>query len=342
MPLDPGYDLKARQPLADTSTLPQDDPLAASHWTKLTPRLIPSLLLHLAVSRGRHPYLPATVGGLVLLAVVLRCGAVVSGDRLVGFGCGLTVAGTYAVVDCFAVTYGPKPFDGVALGFVALTLLAVTEGSAVVGSVAAGLLACGSLWCDERAVLSLLVLGLFVAWHPGLDRRARRRTGAALVAGVVAYVLSRMAVARALGWTAPVTYEIARSVLPFTVPLAGLTIWSALEGGIFPAGVLAWRFFERRAWRDGLTWVGTLVAGTVACLVVLDLSRAGAYLFPLVPTSVAGLVRQGTARPELRAVVLAGAAVSLLAPTFDILAGVAYRWSPPWTTVLLVQFFGTP
>jgi len=84
------YREKARHPLADTARLPLRDPTNFaefgpwSHGAKLTPRIVPSILLAAATRAGLHPYMPATIGGLLLLGSLIVATARVTGDKIVG------------------------------------------------------------------------------------------------------------------------------------------------------------------------------------------------------------------------------------------------------------------
>ena len=81
----PAYELKAREPFADTSRLAiPDNPYERSHGSKLTPRVAGSLLLHLAFRAGVNPYVPATAMGFLFLISGIAAGRQITGDRTVG------------------------------------------------------------------------------------------------------------------------------------------------------------------------------------------------------------------------------------------------------------------
>ncbi len=317
------YREKARDPFADTARLPLRDPTNFaefgpwSHGAKLTPRIVPSILLAAATRAGLHPYMPATIGGLLLLGSLIVATARVTGDKIVGSSVGLAAAGLYASATSFAVPFEPKPFDGVALGAVGLTVLAAARGWPL--AVAATL--CVACFCDERAAVSAIGIACLVAFTdtPLADRR---RCLAALAVGIAAYAVVRAGLGAWLGWSRSDTSLLALGVVRTTLPLAGKAVWVAFEAMVVPIALLAWVLGRRRQWGLLALWSTGIAVSLASCLAVLDTSRAAAFLVFFLPAACAGLTRAGLDPRVVRLTVAASALGCLLLPTLDVIAGV--------------------
>ena len=74
-----------------------------------------------------------------------------------------------------------------------------------------------------------------------------------------------------------------------------------------------------------------------ACLVVLDTSRVAAFAFPVIVIALA-VLENYRSETELRRIFGAAAMVSLLAPNFEVIAGVTVKWLPPLFLILLLVF----
>lgn len=327
--LPPAYALKAERPFADTSTLtvPAHEG-ERSHGAKLTPRLTGSVVLYLSTLLSLHPYMPATVFGIAFLLSGILVGYRVSGDRLVGLFLGLTFAGLYASSACFAINWMPKPFDGIAIGLVGLTMASVKRPWLL------AIMTFLSCWTDERAFISLLFIGLLVfAWPEWSDKEKRSRVVMMAVSALL-YLVNRAILSKVLGWEKPDVGMINLDpLLAFT--FAPLAAWSCFEGGWLAIALAIWILWRKR---DGVTLsllAGSVLAAIGACLVVLDVSRVSAFAFPLIPLSYVLLRESGFSARELRMIAGGGAIISLLAPNFEILQGIAVRWLQPLPPYLL-------
>lgn len=317
------YRAKAKNPWADTARLPLTDPLNFaefgpwSHGAKLTPRIVPAILLAAVERLGWHPYLPATVGGFALLACMIGATARATGDRFVGVCAGCAVAGLYASAACFAIPFQPKPFDGVALGMVGLASLAAVSGppAALAAAIALGCLS------DERAIVSALACGWLAAFTAQSPADLRRRL-AAIMAGALLFGAVRMGLGWACGWSRPDASLLDAGIFQHTIPVAGRAAWTALEAAWAPVGLLAWLAARQGRWRLALAWLITLAVSLASCLIVLDTSRAAAFLVAFVPAAWAGLAASGLEPRVMRPLALAMAVGCLAFPTSDIIAGV--------------------
>lgn len=327
--LPPAYELKAQRPFADTSKLTvPEDPGERSHGAKLTPRLVGSIVLHWAKKFSWHPYLPAMIFGMVFLFSGIRIGYQIAGDRLVGLYLALTYAGLYSAAACFAVNWAPKPFDGIAMGLLGLTMLSIRRPWVMAGL---AFLAC---WTDERCIVSLLLIAFFVYAWPTFSRREALHRCFILAVSIGVYLATRLLLAMALDWGTPDL-----SMIRFSPPLALLVLqlvaWSCFEGGwiaiIMAVVVLAGR-------QDHVSLgllVGAVAVAIGSCLIVLDVSRASGFAFPLIPAAYGLLKRCAVTPRELRIVAGAGAAASLLVPTFEVITGVTVTWLPSYLSILL-------
>jgi hypothetical protein len=327
--LPPAYALKAQDPFSDTATLTiPEHPGERSHGAKLTPRLVGSALLWAATQAGAHPYWPATIAGLVLLLAGAVAGRAATGDPVVGLYTALAFAGLYAASASFALNWEPKPFDGVALGLV---------GVALVGVRWPVLLAPGAfvaLWSDERAVLALGFIAVAVWLWPGLPAPQRRARWVLLGAAVAAYAVSRLIVHLALGWNAPDTSMV--GVKPVeALSFLQLGAWLTLEGGWVVVGAATWLLWRRGARLQAGVLAAAGVAASLATVVVLDTSRAAAFAFPLLVAGLAALRAQGVRPDFVRGLAGAAAAVSLLAPNFEVIIGITVKWLPSHALILL-------
>jgi hypothetical protein len=317
------YRAKAENPFADTALIPLADPTNFaefgpwSHGAKLTPRIVPALLLAGVWRLGWHPYLPATAGGIVLLASVIVATARATGDRFVGASAGCAVAGLYASAACFAIPFQPKPFDGVALGIVGLAMLAAVSGPA------AGLSAAVALGClsDERAAVAAVGCAWLAVFSAPAPETLRSRL-AAIGAGILAFIAVRLGLGMACGWSRPDGSLLDAGILRHTLPAAGLAARVAFEAAGIPILLLAGLVAGRRTWGFLAGWLATIAVLLASCLVVLDTSRAAAFLVTLVPAAWAGLSFCGLQGGAMRSLSLATAVGCMLLPTLDVIAGV--------------------
>jgi hypothetical protein len=327
--LPPAYELKAQQPFADTAPLTvPEHPGERAHGAKLTPRLTGSILLYIADKLGQHPYLPATLFGLLFLLSGILTGERISGDRSVGLFIGLIYAGLYATSACFALNWMPKPFDGIAIGLLGLTVYAATRGPLWLAL--AAFLSC---WTDERALLTLLLVGALIAALPALERQARTRLWLAVGTAILAYFVSRLALALLLDWQQPDVAMVGME-LPLAVLFAPLAAWTSFEGGWVLIAVAAWLLSSGGDSKGLRLLLGATLMAVIACLLVLDISRVSSFVFPVIPLALALLVGRSLPARDLRLLTGSAAVVTLLAPNFEIIAGVTVKWLPPLIPLL--------
>lgn len=143
IPLPRAYEEKSLRPLVpvDTENWTGHEG-EISHGKKINTRLAGSLLLWLGVKAGLTPYAVSSCFGLLFLFCFLRSSFRAVPDRWSAFLFCLMVTGLFASSSAFAVTFMPKPFDGIALGFLGLALLPHL-GLVFLGTFLGG-------WTDER------------------------------------------------------------------------------------------------------------------------------------------------------------------------------------------------
>ncbi len=330
--LPPAYQLKSEDPLADTSTLtiPEHDG-ERSHGAKLTPRLLSSFFLYASIRFTQHPYFPASIGGLVLLLSGLVVGTKLTGSRPTGLATGLLLAGLYASNACFSMNHGPKPFDGIAIGMVALTLLCLERP--FLFAISAYL----SCWTDERAIVSLALIGALVMVRETFDSHARQIRYISIIGAVMIYGLTRLLVSRLRGWTEGDTSMLGDNLFA-SFSYAQMVAWTCFEGGWILIGAAAWFAIKRGQNRDAIVLIAASVIAMGTCLLVLDLSRAAAFTFPVIFIAMAVLHKHGgiARRLTLRTATIA-AAVSLLSSNVEIISSIAYSPLPTTPIVLWLR-----
>jgi hypothetical protein len=272
--------------------------------------------------------MPATLFGLFFLLSGIYIGYHITGERLVGLFLGMTFSGLYASSACFSINWMPKPFDGIVIGLLGLTLMSI-QRQWVLASMS--FLSC---WADERAVLSLILIACFVIAWPALGTRAKFSRCLTIAGSVFVYLITRVLLSYVLRWEGPDMSMIAidaRLALMFS-PLAG---WSCFEGGWITIIFAAWILGTQHDYARLFLLLGSVVLALLCCHLVLDISRVSSFAFPLIPLSYALLKGKDTSPRELRILAGAGAAISLLAPNFEIIAGSAVKWLPPLLPLLL-------
>jgi hypothetical protein len=331
--LPPAYQLKAENPLADTATLtiPEHEG-ERSHGAKLSPRLLSSFFLYLSTQLGQHPYLPSSIGGIALLMSGLIVGTKLTGNRSTGLATGLLLAGLYASNACFSMNHGPKPFDGIAIGVVALTAMLLDRPWLFAIS---AYLAC---WTDERAIVSLALIGALVTVRARFDTHARQTRYIILAGAIMIYGLTRLLASRLLGWSEASTSMLGDN-LSASLSYGQMVAWTCYEGGWIVVGTAALFAFKQGNRRDGVVVIIASLIAMGTCLIVLDLSRAAAFSFPVlfialaVLNQSAGLARNVTARTTFIA-----AAVSLLSSNVEIISSIAYSPLPTTPIVLWLRW----
>jgi hypothetical protein len=305
---------------------------ARSHGAKLTPRIVGAILLYLATKLSLHPYLPATLGGIALLVSAILLGYKISNDRLVGLFLGMTLGGLFASSTCFAVNFRPKPFDGVALGLIGLTMVSYKRPALLF---IFSFLCC---WTDERTLVSLASIALLIFSLSHLSKREKYVRYCVLAAAVLAYVGTRLILAAAMQWKSPDLSFTGIGILKINIPHLPLIAWQCFEGSwgiIFVAG---WVLFAKQNRLHLLLLVLVIGAAITSCLVVLDVSRASCFVFPIIPAALAVLVGKGVTKQHLRALAGTGAITSLIAPNFEMITTFIFKWLPSLPIKYIVSF----
>jgi hypothetical protein len=276
MQLPPAYELKASLPLADTSLLSvPENQGERSHGAKLTPRLVGSFLLYIGSLVGWHPYFAATLGGACVLLSGLIVGYRLTKDRYIALMLSLVLAGSYVSNACFSMNHTPKPFDGIALGLLALAAISIPRPLML--SVCC-FLAC---WTDERAIVTMSLLAVVIWLDPQLESSAKKSRTLRLVVTGIAYVITRVAAAQMLEWNSP-DMSLLGEQLGVSLCYWQVALWSLGDGILLlvVVGTLgAWR--DKHFMHAIVPWLAVAFA-VASSLVVLDLSRATAFAFPLI------------------------------------------------------------
>lgn len=329
--LPPAYALKAKHPFADTSQLTEPAHEGERlHGAKLTPRITGSIFLWLSNREGLHPYLPATLFGFIYLVSGVITAYNITGDRESGCLMGLLFAGLYASSACFSINWMPKPFDGIALGLLGLSAVFRNMSYALLPIC---FLAC---WTDERVIQGVFLLAvLFQAW-PEADRNSRLRPIFVMLTSVLLYVLTRLLLAVVLRWHSP-DGNLMSPTLKLAISFAQLSAWSSFEGGWLLIGIALSVLVRERLYFQLIILLISAVFSITASLIVLDTSRVGAFSFPLILAAVAHLQRAHLDRSQIRLIIGIGAALSLLAPNHEIIAGMAVKWLPPYIVYVLLS-----
>lgn len=240
---------------------------------------------------------------------------------------GLTYAGLYAASTSFAVTWAPKPFDGVVLGFLGLAAASMRRPAWMAGW---AFLAC---WTDERSLVALCFIGLLAFWWPGSHRRERLGRLAMLAGAVLLYAVLRWLAFRALGWQSPDSSWIGAD-WKTAWPFVQLAAWTCFEAGWILIVWAAWRMRQEGAYLDLALGAAAAAMAIASSLWVLDISRGCAFSFPLLLAMLARLKFHSFEGLSLRVVLGWVALATLLAPNFEIIKGSAVRWIPSLFSVL--------
>ena len=173
-----------------------------------------------------------------------------------------------------------KPFDGVAIGLIALTLILVERP---ILFTACAFLAC---FTDERAIMSLGLIGLTIMLRGDMERK-KRLDHCWMIAGQSSPTSLPEAYSRVFAWSSA-DFSMVGDNLLITTTYWHLAGWSCFEG--------AWILILLASWKSQSRVVSVLLLtgalGCVAsCLLVLDISRASCFAFPLIFAALAALHR---------------------------------------------------
>ena len=104
---------------------------------------------------------------------------------------------------------------------------------------------------------------------------------------------------------------------------------------IFIAG---WVLFAKQDRLHLLLFVLATGAVVAFCLIVIDVSRASSFAFPIIPSALAVLVGKGATKQRLRVLAGTSAVTSLIAPNFDTIAGII-KWLPSLPFEYMASFY---
>jgi len=329
--LPPAYALKAERPFADTAKLTIPEHAGErSHGAKLTPRLVGSIFLWIAQKSSCHPYFPATIFGLIYLLSGVLVAYYITGDRIVGLFTGLLFSGLYASSACFSINWMPKPFDGIAIGLLGATLIAIQRLWLL------PFMAFLSCWTDERSIVALCFIMLVILVWPSMAIGAKIQRGVLLAISVIAYGITRMIIANVLGWGSPDTSMIGINLI-LASSFFQLAAWSAFEGGWIILIYTIRMLVERKLYSRLLLTIANIALGLISSLLVLDVSRSTMFMFPLILAFIAILKDNDLKVQVLRGITGTSAAITLLAPNFEIISGIAVKWLPSYLVFLLLN-----
>lgn len=329
--LPPAYELKADQPFADTSQLNEPaHEVERLHGAKLTPRITGSILLWVSNQASFHPYLPASLFGFIFLTSGIVVAYQITGDRVSGCLMGLLFAGLHASSACFSINWMPKPFDGVAIGLLGLSAACRSRPWFLF------LLCFAACWTDERAIQGMLFLAvLFHAW-PNDENVLRYRPLFILGGAVAMYLATRLFIAMALGWRSP-DMNLMSPPMKLAVSFAQLAAWTSFEGGWLIIGSALLMMARAKAYVRLGVLSCAIVLAIAASLIVLDTSRVGAFSFPLVLAALAHLQHAKLPSSQIRQILGFSSIITLLAPNYEIIVGVAVKWLPSFISYLLLS-----
>lgn len=331
--LPPAYQLKSIQPFADTVPLTIPEHAGErSHGAKLTPRIFGAILLYSATKMSFHPYLPATLGGIALLASGILLGYQISNDRLVGLFLGMTLGGLYASSTCFAINWMPKPFDGVVLGLIGLAMVSYKRPGLLF------IFSFLSCWTDERSLVSLVFIAFLTFSLPHLSNREKYVRYGVLASAALAYGVTRFTLAAAMQWESPDLSLTGIDILKENILYLPLAAWICFEGGWGIIIIAGWVLFAKQNHLHLLLLFSLTGAAIAFCLIVFDASRASSFGLPIIPASLAVLVGKEATKQHLRILAGTSAITSLLAPNFEMITGVLFKWLPSLPFEYLASF----
>jgi hypothetical protein len=312
------YQLKADNPLADTAAVFMDPKDGESfHGYKLSPRILGSSLLWAAQALNLHPYLPASIFGLLYLLSGIIVSYQITQNKRIAFFMGLLFAGLPAASASFAVTWMPKPFDGIAIGLVALSILVRKQPYFLLAS---GFLAC---WTDERSILGLFYLMVLSLIESKKQPRDQLSKLAIIPLSILLYAISRLFLSHLLEWKSPDTSYMLLD-LPSWLGFAQLAAWVPFEGSwILIISALA----AGTSRHIRLLLSSLVILPVLTIFLALDLTRNAAFCFPAIFIFLYTLwqSKQQEKVPQMAAL---AATLTLLSPNLEVIVNSIVRWIP--------------
>lgn len=148
----------------------------------------------------------------------------------------------------------------------------------------------------------------------------------ALAAAVIAYFVSRLLIAHALGWASPDLSNL--GILPKALLFSPLAVWSCFEGSLVTIVITARVLIGRRDSVALWLLLGAVALAVIPCLLALDIARSSCFAYPVIPMAYALLKKHGSSAHELRTLAGLAGVISLLTPNFEIIMGTTIDWVP--------------
>jgi hypothetical protein len=283
---------------------------AGSHNANMNFRLTVPVIARFAGMGKLGVFAFQSACGVALLWVVARVVLRATGDLVSALFVTCGVASTWAGTTAFIELRGM--FDGEALLF--LSCAALFEGAWL-----AGPFAFVAAWSDERALVALSLVYLYHVYRR--ERRGHDRLASyfgpapmAIVAGGVAYLVTRLALARFYHMTTNTVMITPRTVIDQINNLP-MGCWTALEGGwLLALAAMNVLVRERRIAFLAL-YVAAISLVLFVSMAVLDITRSMAYALPAIFIAVE-VLREVDGIPDLRAICALSSAVSILWPNY--------------------------
>lgn len=327
--LTPAYEQKIINPFCDTSK-PEIAELTEhsgerSHGNKLTPRIIPALAINVTNRINLSPYAPAFLGGIVLLLSGWAIAYSITLDRAIARATMLLYSGLFACSGCFTVFGNAKPFDGVAIGLLAIaSAFTFRPFLLVVFSFLA-------LWCDERSMVGLAIIAATAISTKEGPIKSRLTTLTPLVIATIFYAVSRMVVAAVFDWNHSDFSFLGLSVMGKQMDVPQLALWIPVEGAwLIIIAILHHHAYIRPSLRT-LVWIGLVFLASIGSIfLALDTSRSSSYLFPLIPFFLVWLRKTDLPIDTQRKLMGLAALVTILSPNLGIVANyqIWAEWKP--------------
>jgi hypothetical protein len=225
-------------------------------------------------------------------------------------------------------------FDGEALLFLSCAVLSEWAWLA-------GLFALVAAWTDERALIALSLVYLYHVY-----RRERRGhhwlasycgpTPMAIIAGGVAYLVMRLAVARSYQMTINPIGITPKTVIAQINNLP-MGCWTALEGGWLLALAAMMVLARKRRIAFLFFYISAIAVVLFVSMAVWDITRSMAYALPAIFIAVQ-VLQEVESIPDLRVIFAVSSAVSILWPNYYAAMSHDIYWNVPLPVRVLKWF----
>jgi hypothetical protein len=251
------------------------------------------------------------------------------------------VSSTYTVTALASTYIGRAAFVDIYSWFDAWAYCFLLLAMRARGPIAVFILSMAAAWTDERAALALSLVGIWSITCAG-EADMGRGLGSLFTGRVIAIILAALSYGLSrlyLGWHYGLSTPWATIPLRTHIELAGIGAWTFFDGLWIPI-ILGLPAMWSLGWRlqCALCAVSGL-AMTAVAVYVFDMTRSGAYMFPLVFIVLIPLLRRYRLG-GLRAILFVAAVVSVLFPAYFVITSLPpyVLWQKP-LLVRLLQFF---